>query len=325
MTASPSIPPITPTPTTTDTTNVVVVSSSSVGRSLYHTIRTASPPPTPPPLPLHHDHQHHHHMHNKKRCIDPPGRNSDAEEAQDDDDDDDENQNYIDDSNNNVDEDDRSFDWSSISSVDDHDHQDDDDVSMTDPVDTNITPPTPPTPPTPRRKVTFGMMEIYEVPSLSEYRMEDNSSFWYTSMDMISTRRAGRLATMSDASVKNYLYHYEFLYKKLQNDGDYKNAMTSPEPLHLSEFDTKILAYGLRAGYQGLEREGPFEKIRQDERRGIVKRVVQAHWSLKQNHDNNDNNLLYREEAVRSVAIALTHHMSVWAASLGQAAHFAMD
>ena len=206
-------------------------------------------------------------------------------------------------------------------------------------------------------------MEVYEVPALSDYRMDDDGSFWYTTMDMISTRRAGRLATMNDASVKNYLYYYEFLYRKLQDN----NEVYTNQELLLSELDAKILAYGLRGGYQGLERESRFEQVRQQERRNIVKLIVEVHQSMKSessvpppptststtttttsndtttNHsttnttttttNTNDVNGSSRhhqnhpdnDEALRTFAISLTNTMSKWAVSLGHAAHLAMD
>jgi hypothetical protein len=268
----------------------------------------------------------------KKHCIDPPARNSDGDQS-----DDDDNNNNDDDDDSDANLDDPPYDWSSISSMEE---LEDDDISMADAVvprheGVEHEPETPNH--SRRRKVTFGMMEVYEVPALSDYRMDDDTSFWYTTMDMISNRRAGRMATMNDVSVKNYLYYYEFLYRKLQNNSEVYNN----QELILSELDAKILAYGLRGGYQGLERESKFEQVRQQERRNIVKLIVDVHRSMQvenaqqqpppptsltsttneatSNHqDNND-------EALRAFAVSLTSTMSKWAVSLGQAAHLAID
>ena len=144
---------------------------------------------------------------------------------------------------------------------------------------------------------------------------------------------------MNDISVKNYLHYYEFLYRKLQHH----NEANANEELSLSELDAKILAYGLRGGYQGLERESKFEVIRQQERRNIVKLIVDVHNSLQQESastrqqstllvttTSNDMNhhghhLDNQDEALRAFAESLTNTMSRWAASLGQAAHLAVD
>ena len=357
MTASSSIELITPTntsnaATTTTTTISDDIVSSSVSR-IYHTIRTSSPRESFSSTQPHDSSSADCIRHMKKHCVDPPEGNSNAtnEEALDDNSDTDPNL------------DDPPYDWSSISSMDEEEEEDDDDDhSMT---DVGTQSPQETTAPSRRRKVTFGMMEVYEVPALSDYRMDDDGSFWYTTMDMISTRRAGRLATMNDASVKNYLYYYEFLYRKLQDN----NEVYTNQELLLSELDAKILAYGLRGGYQGLERESRFEQVRQQERRNIVKLIVEVHQSMKSessvpppptststttttstsndtrtNHSttnttatttNNNNNVNGssrhhqnhpdNDEALRTFAISLTNTMSKWAVSLGHAAHLAMD
>lgn len=316
MTASSSIEPITSTNTTATTSSDAIV-SSGISR-LYHSIRTASPPASfgseVPSLQTHETVATAtvHILNMKRHCgIDPPGRNSDGEESDDEED-------------NSVNGDDPSYDWSSISSMDDDDEEEeelDDDCSMADAPKQQEQQAIAPTP-MKRRKVTFGMMEVYEVPSLSDYQMEDNTPFWYTTMDMISTRRAGRLATMHDASVKNYLYYYEFLYRKLQSN----NTTYSNKEVLLSELDAKILAYGLRGGYQGLERESKFEQVRQDERRSVVKLIVDA-YKRKQEHGLESATVTSNDdaEALRTFAVSLTNTMSQWAASLGQAAHLAID
>ena len=132
---------------------------------------------------------------------------------------------------------------------------------------------------------------------------------------------------MNDASVKNYLYYYEFLYRKLQSN----NTTYSDKESLLSELDAKILAYGLRGGYQGLEREGKFEQVRQDERRSIVKRIVQEQYghqlettAMATTNDDDDDDAA-AAEALRRFAQSLTNTMSHWAISLGQAAHLAID
>lgn len=356
MTASSSIELITPTNTSNAATTTTIsddIVSSSVSR-IYHTIRTSSPRESFSSTQPHDSAAADCILHMKKHCVDPPEGNSNAtnEEALDDNSDTDPNL------------DDPPYDWSSISSMDDDDEEEDDDHdddhSMT---DVGTQSPQENTAPSRRRKVTFGMMEVYEVPALSDYRMDDDGSFWYTTMDMISTRRAGRLATMNDASVKNYLYYYEFLYRKLQDN----NEVYTNQELLLSELDAKILAYGLRGGYQGLERESRFEQVRQQERRNIVKLIVEVHQSMKSessvpppptststtttttsndtttNHsttnttttttNTNDVNGSSRhhqnhpdnDEALRTFAISLTNTMSKWAVSLGHAAHLAMD
>ena len=353
MTASSSIELITPTNTSNAATTTISddIISSSVSR-IYHTIRTSSPRESFSSTQPHDSAAADCILHMKKHCVDPPEGNSNADE-----------EDLEDNSDTDPNLDDPPYDWSSISSMDEEEEEDDDDDhSMT---DVGTQSPQENTAPSRRRKVTFGMMEVYEVPALSDYRMDDDGSFWYTTMDMISTRRAGRLATMNDASVKNYLYYYEFLYRKLQDN----NEVYTNQELLLSELDAKILAYGLRGGYQGLERESRFEQVRQQERRNIVKLIVEVHQSMKSessvpppptststtttttsndtttNHSttntttttNTANNNIVNgtsrhhqnhpdnDEALRTFAISLTNTMSKWAVSLGHAAHLAMD
>lgn len=321
MTASPSMEPLTSTNATAAATTTTPdgIVSSHISR-IYHSIRTSSPRDSFSSIVT--STQQHDNTTTeasillmKKHCsVDPPARHSDGEESDGDDD-----------SDTNLD--DPPYDWSSISSME----EDDDDFSLTDAAAHQQEEETPSK--SQCRKVTFGMMEIYEVPALSDYMMDDNTSFWYTTMDMISTRRAGRLATMNDVSVKNYLYYYEFLYRKLQNN----NETYSNQELLLTELDAKILAYGLRGGYQGLERESKFEHIRQQERRNIVKLIVDVYNSMKVEHaqkpqpttfvttENNDDSSQDNDEALRTFAVSLTSTMSKWAVSLGQAAHLAID
>jgi hypothetical protein len=259
-------------------------------------------------------------------------------------------------------QDDMTFDWSSISSIgDDHSNDDDDydnyedddmvpdrttasttttdDVIVDAPSSTSFVPMQQNThhqhQQCPKKHVTFGMVETYEVQSIKDFETDDysdpttNTSFWYTSYEMLSTRKAGRILSITDPNVRNYLYYYEYLYRKLISNDDLDHHEGKADTMgttdadttsNLTALDTKILAYGLYDGYQGLERESSFEVYRQKERREVVRMILEVHQSMKSTQlDNND------DERLRSFALSLTTKMSYWAYCIGQAGHLASN
>jgi hypothetical protein len=151
------------------------------------------------------------------------------------------------------------------------------------------------------RHVYFGSVEVIEVPS-----SRDDTSLWWSKMDMISTRKADRIACYTDQEVKNYLYYFEKLYRGM--DESSSNSSASQE--------SQILATGLREGFQGVERESPFEQSRQNERKQIVSSVVAAYKSSTLDGHTDD-------EMIRNFYLALTRKMASWAICIAQAAHLA--
>ena len=151
------------------------------------------------------------------------------------------------------------------------------------------------------RRVTFGSVETIPVPS-----SKNDASLWWSKMDMISIRRADRISCYNDPEIKNYLYHFETFYRTLDSDA-------AEEP----RLECQTLATGLREGYQGIERESPFEEFRQEERKQIVSSVVAAYKSLEEDTGIDD------DEVLRSVSLNLTRKMALFAICMAQAAHLA--
>lgn len=227
-----------------------------------------------------------------------------------------------------------------------YDDDDDDDVNVFNDDDEYLgsTASSTPTPSssTQNKRVRFGNITTYEVPSqLNEYMksiesdtpsccnkasLTDTSQLWYSSSDMIATRKDGRHLCLSDSNVKQYLYYYEMLYRKLimsHSRGDDIDEMET-----LSTFDQMNLTRGLYSGYQGIEREGNFEQIRQSERRQIVRMIVELHKSMRQVQLNDDENiksneLLFQQQQLHTYAASLSKKMSYWARYIGQAAYVA--
>jgi hypothetical protein len=176
-----------------------------------------------------------------------------------------------------------------------------DDPTMNDDTETSSNSMSAGSSPTASRHVSFGSVEIVEVPS-----SRDDTSLWWSKMDMISTRKADRISCYTDREVKNYLYCFEKLYRDM--DGSTSNSPLSHQ--------SKILATGLREGYQGVERESPFEQSRQNERKFIVSSVVAAYKSSALDDENDD-------EMIRDFSTSLTRKMANWATCVAQAAHLA--
>jgi hypothetical protein len=158
-------------------------------------------------------------------------------------------------------------------------------------------------PPASPHRVSFGNDEIIEVQS---YKYD--TSLWWSKMDMISRRKEDRKSCLTDQRAKNYLYYFESFYRNMDDNCDGKS---------LSALDCKILANGLRIGYQGVERESFFEQIRQKERQEIVRAIVAAHGSLSFNGDD------HVDETLSTFSSYLTRKMSNWSACVGEAAHLA--
>jgi hypothetical protein len=152
------------------------------------------------------------------------------------------------------------------------------------------------------RRVSFGNVQIIE-DSASHY----DTSFWWSKMDMISTRKADRNSCYTNHEVKKYLYYFEKFYRSL--DDDSSESLTPQE--------SNLFATGLREGFQGVERESPFEQCRQNERKQIVAAVVAAYKSLDEQDDD--------EEMLRTFSSSLTRKMAHWAICVAQAAHLAAE